>query len=136
MIKSIFDRFSEKKVLGAFGLYEDNEQLQRYQFDQFLIEFEGDDHLLFVCNIDTDEVIPVIDDVNAKINDQLMRIPVPLSKKKSVNFLGWIWECRNSQGYVDLIVFSWDDISPSFGIYSIGSELCVCRLEFDRWLKG
>jgi Family of unknown function (DUF6334) len=119
---SNFHLISGKKITNIFGVNQRVSSDGAQVFDS--VQLWSDNVLLQIgLNNDTDEVVTNV----------TLGLDLPAPRGEAIDDLkcymgaelGWSWMATNSQGYQDLIIFSFNGIDPDIGFLGEGSALIL-----------
>lgn len=101
-------------------------QTGQLRFDEIKILF-GETSILLSANFDTDET--VIEKSDSNVSGMENGKDIACLKDMLGRKLGWIWDCRNSQGYWDMLIFSFSGLEPQVVFLVEASSFYLYRLD-------
>jgi len=122
-------QYQISEILESIYVWEDQVlKMKEPSYDKVILNFRNNSVVLEPLP-DTDEISLTVKrrkDINF---DGGLRIDNNCIGKK----LCTIWECKNSQEYTDMIIFSFEYLRPSIGFLCEGSVLKLFRCTMSRW---
>lgn len=123
MKNQLLDQLQEKNITQVKGYGASIRNDNSVSYEEILIEALG--VIIYVStNWDTDEVVVSEKSLVMKSADEEYDF-VDINNLLNIcgKKLGWYWVGKNSQGYSDMLCFSFDGISPSLIFLAMGSAI-------------